>query len=150
MFGPVSLREVRATHQNTMAVTTERIAHSERSCHAAMVAIAASQQRLETSSDLLRRSAESSASRMTGSTSAAADDLIDQSEDLDLTIDDLIAKLKGMVPNTDKPAMLAGILLEGIVQTMLQRIPSPRRREMTMALSLLLCQRLGLLGVELK
>lgn len=86
-----------------------------------------------------------------GRTFAAVTELIEQVEraaahDVGLS-ERLIADIKLAIQGETDPSLLMGILLEGIVQTVLERLAVAERRDTIVALCSLLCDRINQRGV---
>jgi hypothetical protein len=86
-------------------------------------------------------------------TFAAVAELIEQVERaavLDVVLTDrLITDIKRAIQSGTDPSLLMGILLEGIVQTVLERLAVADRRDTVIALCGLLCDRINQRGVGL-
>ena len=81
----------------------------------------------------------------------AVDEIIAQVEQLARRGDPLNAlagDIKMLVTSEMNPGMLMGVLLEGIVQTLLQRMPAQERRGWLVALLQMFCVRLDLPDVD--
>ena len=59
-------------------------------------------------------------------------------------IDRLVDDIKATMLSASEPYVLIGVLLEGIVQTVLRQLPEPERRDTAFGLIGLLCDRLNL------
>jgi hypothetical protein len=81
-------------------------------------------------------------------TFAAVTELIEQVERIAQgesdAMDRLITDIKATILGDGEPYMLMGVLMEGIVQTLAQRLPASQRRETVLALFGLMCDRLNL------
>ena len=91
---------------------------------------------------------ESAGTAGTVRTFAAVTELIEQVERVAQgesdAMDRLITDIKATILGDGEPYMLMGVLMEGIVQTLAQRLPASQRRETVLALFGLMCDRLNL------
>lgn len=62
----------------------------------------------------------------------------------------LIADIKLAICSETEPTLLMGILVEGIVQTLLNRVPREERRDMIVSLCTLLCDRVNRRSIGLE
>jgi hypothetical protein len=59
-------------------------------------------------------------------------------------LDRLIADIKAAIVSDADPCLILGVLLEGITETLLQRLPASARRDTLLAVVGMLCERLNL------
>ena len=139
-----------ADYQQALLQTMRLVAAGRRNAEAIQEAVIEGQRRLETSRMLLRSAGITAASPRTFAAVDALVARIEQTITRGDPVDDLIAGIQALVPSGVDPAMLMGVLIEGIAQTLLQRIPEEQCRDFVVALFLLLCQRIKLLDVGLR
>lgn len=159
----VALEESRLTAERSHALVADAWAR----IRALQLQIASGWHQLAASEQVLKRTATVSARPLYGvapsspqpgdgpatsagtvRTFAAVTDLIQQVEriaqDESETLDRLITDIKATIQGDSEPHMLMGVLMEGIVQTLAQRLPAAERRDTVLALIGLLCDRLNL------
>jgi hypothetical protein len=163
----LALCDLKADYAEATARSQHLVAAARDNTKALQVQIATARRSLAVSADLLKRATEmaslsyctaiamtpkdrtpaGSATESAPRTFAAVTELIDQVEravlkDVDLAAT-LTANIKNALRGETDAALLIAVLLEGISQTVIQRVPAEEWREMLVALCGVLCNRIN-------
>ncbi len=145
-------RDELVEHKRVLKNARTLLADTTRNSSELAAVVAEAKASLAASRALLRRPVTTLLTPQNGRTFPAIDELVARIERTVAhanPLDDLTALIKSLVPGDTDPGVLMGVLLEGIVQVLLQRIPAAERRDTVIALCTMLCQRLNLLDIGL-